>query len=187
MGTVDPCTVNSPAPRNHHVNRPSPSPSKQKKRHPTLPHPASPLISDLDHLTILRHPRDRTESIIPIRRPAMSSKEASSTAKDKDKSKVHKLSLKGSSRLVAEFVRLSRPPPPATASLTLRPPVPILYPHDPVRELSTPIEPTACPRPAPSPLTIDLHTGSSVEYTQPRISQRAHPLRPHRTPSTSGC
>jgi len=138
VGTVDPCAVDSPAPRNHHVNRPSPSPSKQKKRHPTLPHPASPLISDLNHPTILRHPRRRTESIIPIRRPAMSSKEASSTAKDKDKSKVHKLSLKGSSRLVAEFVRLSRPPPPVTASLTLRLPVPILYPHDPVRELQPP-------------------------------------------------
>ncbi|GJN69985.1 mitotic spindle checkpoint component mad2 [Purpureocillium lilacinum] len=37
----------------------------------------------------------------------MSSKEASSTAKDKDKSKVHKLSLKGSSRLVAEFFQYS--------------------------------------------------------------------------------
>lgn len=35
----------------------------------------------------------------------MSSKEASKS-KDKDKSKVHKLSLKGSARLVAEFVRL---------------------------------------------------------------------------------
>lgn len=34
----------------------------------------------------------------------MSSKEASKS-KDKDKSKVHKLSLKGSARLVAEFVR----------------------------------------------------------------------------------
>jgi mitotic spindle assembly checkpoint protein MAD2 len=37
----------------------------------------------------------------------MSSKETSkSKDKDKDKSKVHKLSLKGSARLVAEFVRL---------------------------------------------------------------------------------
>ena len=35
----------------------------------------------------------------------MSSKETSKS-KDKDKSKVHKLSLKGSARLVAEFVRL---------------------------------------------------------------------------------
>lgn len=37
----------------------------------------------------------------------MSSKEASKS-KDKDKSKVHKLSLKGSARLVAEFVRLHK-------------------------------------------------------------------------------
>lgn len=36
----------------------------------------------------------------------MSSKEPS---KDKDKSKVHKLSLKGSSKLVAEFVRPTSP------------------------------------------------------------------------------
>jgi mitotic spindle assembly checkpoint protein MAD2 len=32
-------------------------------------------------------------------------------SKDKDKSKVHKLSLKGSSKLVAEFVRLSATKP----------------------------------------------------------------------------
>lgn len=37
----------------------------------------------------------------------MSSKEASKS-KDKDKSKVHKLSLKGSARLVAEFVRWNK-------------------------------------------------------------------------------
>ncbi|KAJ4185250.1 Mitotic spindle checkpoint component mad2 [Fusarium falciforme] len=36
----------------------------------------------------------------------MSSKEASKS-KDKDKSKVHKLSLKGSARLVAEFFQYS--------------------------------------------------------------------------------
>lgn len=43
-------------------------------------------------------------------RTTMSSKE-SSKSKDKDKSKVHKLSLKGSSRLVAEFVRFVSLPP----------------------------------------------------------------------------
>jgi hypothetical protein len=37
----------------------------------------------------------------------MSSKEATKS-KDKDKSKVHKLSLKGSARLVAEFVRRNK-------------------------------------------------------------------------------
>lgn len=39
----------------------------------------------------------------------MSSSKAASAPKDKDKSKVHKLSLKGSARLVAEFVRLGTP------------------------------------------------------------------------------
>ncbi len=34
------------------------------------------------------------------------------TEKEKDKSKVHKLSLKGSARLVAEFVRPKLPQPP---------------------------------------------------------------------------
>ena len=38
----------------------------------------------------------------------MSSKEAS---KDKDKSKIHKLALKGSAKLVAEFVSPAHTPP----------------------------------------------------------------------------
>lgn len=57
----------------------------------------------------------------PIARPpstiaTMSSKDPSKTSKDKDKSKVHKLSLKGSAKLVAEFVRCL-PPPAASRKL----------------------------------------------------------------------
>lgn len=44
-------------------------------------------------------------STVPTGTHKMSSKETSKS-KDKEKSKVHKLSLKGSARLVAEFVRL---------------------------------------------------------------------------------
>lgn len=43
----------------------------------------------------------------------MSSKDAS---KDKDKSKVHKLALKGSAKLVAEFVSSPRAAPSCVAS-----------------------------------------------------------------------
>lgn len=59
--------------------------------------------------------------------------------KDKDKSKVHKLSLKGSAKLVAEFVRhldLRLPPPihilPVVANSCV-PIVSILDTHDSVR------------------------------------------------------
>lgn len=66
----------------------------------------------------------------------MSSKETSKS-KDKDKSKVHKLSLKGSARLVAEFVRLqSRRFLRLCDSLLMVEvyAVPILYSQHPVRE-----------------------------------------------------
>ncbi len=54
------------------------------------------------------------------------------SSKDKDKSKVHKLSLKGSARLVAEFVSITSPacfPDPALTGLL----VSIFHSHDPVR------------------------------------------------------
>ncbi|KAJ6443518.1 mitotic spindle checkpoint component MAD2 [Purpureocillium lavendulum] len=71
-----------------------PSPSQVNKT-------ASP--STPPRLPALAHAIFRPHRTGPHRTPlAMSSKEAPA-AKDKDKSKVHKLSLKGSSRLVAEF------------------------------------------------------------------------------------
>ncbi len=62
---------------------------------------------------------------------------AAEKEKSKDRSKVHKLSLKGSAKLVAEFVRwkLSLLPsshPQQSANRTALP-VPILDPHDTVR------------------------------------------------------
>jgi hypothetical protein len=75
------------------------------------PQPNMPVISKFNHRS---HKVDNQ-----IARPlstiatiaTMSSKDPSKTSKDKDKSKVHKLSLKGSSKLVAEFVRCFPPPP----------------------------------------------------------------------------
>lgn len=54
--------------------------------------------------------------------------------KDKDRSKVHKLSLKGSARLVAEFVSIASHVWFPQSALTV-PSVSIFHPYDPVRAL----------------------------------------------------
>ena len=64
----------------------------------------------------------------------MSSKPSkTSSSKDKDKAKTHKLALKGSSKLVAEFA--SHPSAHRIATTANAFPVPILHPLDPVRLL----------------------------------------------------
>jgi hypothetical protein len=98
----------------------------------------------------------------------------SSAAPEKDKSKTHKLSLKGSAKLVAEFVSLNpnNPTPTNDASQHANPhpfhPVPILHPHDPVR-------PKPFPRQYhPSGPCANTPKASSAASTPPRTSP---PLR----------
>lgn len=96
-------------------------------------------------------------------------------SKDKDKSKVHKLSLKGSAKLVAEFVSRFWPRMPQIGTVTAADctqiAVPILNTHNIVR-YSFPTflgedSPTyRCPVLTPSPRATD----SSAASTRPRTS-----------------
>lgn len=120
----------------------------------------------------------------------MSAKQPSSARdkgrdKSKDKDKVHRLSLKGSARLVAEFVRRprARPPPPpfvpspapAAADRALQ--VPILHPHYPVRP-----EPPLLRARRRLAVADPRCPASNAASTRPRTLQRALMSMPMPTP-----
>jgi hypothetical protein len=86
-------------------------PLAQSKQIPKLYHPNRQSSSQPTVSTPKAEPVFQLRRPSPyIQTPAMASKEPPKE-KDKDKSKVHKLSLKGSAKLVAEFVSL----PPSSA------------------------------------------------------------------------
>lgn len=127
----------------------------------------------------------------------------SSKTADKDKSKVHKLSLKGSAKLVAEFVRvvllLGYSVPPVlsdvtrlvdwemldiVANKTMHSAVSILHPHHPVREYL----PRLCFRTwhgIPEYPIANPKLDSNEESTQLKTSQRQSNPSTHPFPQIS--